>query len=261
MLKKCNETDEDPYLALLDIRNTPRDGQIGSPVQRLMGRRTRTRLPTSERLLQPDGKSPYTVQRQLQAYRERQKHYYDRGTKPEPTIDGKDAIRTLTPQGWKPAEFVQKHHTPNSYIIKAGDQARTFRKNRKEPMVTKETPHMIRAKPNTPTMRPPQNPTQMKRRALPTQPPTANNPQAIPTPMRRRESPTQPRGHMSVTIRTANKTQHQQDLVERANHQAISKTMFQNKQLSSTLYIIWCNLTYLLIMPSFCLLKTRGRNG
>ena len=156
MLKKCIETREDPYLALLDIRNTPRDSEIGSPAQRLMGRRTRTRLPTSEKLLQPEGKNAVTVQRQLQAYREKQKKYYDRGTKERPEIKKSDAIRTLTSQGWQPAELIAKHDAPNSYIIKAGDQAKMFRKNSKELMVTKEKPHKIIPKPEPPlTVKPP----------------------------------------------------------------------------------------------------------
>ena len=53
LLIKAKEDDKDPYLALLDNRNTPRNDILGSPVQRLMGRRTKTLLPTSSRLLEP----------------------------------------------------------------------------------------------------------------------------------------------------------------------------------------------------------------
>ncbi|KAJ8896137.1 hypothetical protein PR048_001480, partial [Dryococelus australis] len=42
----------DTMLALLHHRNTPRE-KLGSPSQRIMGRRTRTLLLTSEKLLQP----------------------------------------------------------------------------------------------------------------------------------------------------------------------------------------------------------------
>ena len=51
--EKAKKDGRDPYLALLDVRNTPRDKHLGSPVQRLMGRRTKTTLPTSETLLKP----------------------------------------------------------------------------------------------------------------------------------------------------------------------------------------------------------------
>ena len=49
ILKKC----PDIYLALLNIRNTPPRGHSFSPVQQLMGRRTRSTLPLSEELLRP----------------------------------------------------------------------------------------------------------------------------------------------------------------------------------------------------------------
>ena len=53
LLIKAKEDNRDPYLALLDYRNTPRSDLLGSPVQRLMGRRTKTLLPTSNLLLEP----------------------------------------------------------------------------------------------------------------------------------------------------------------------------------------------------------------
>lgn len=147
MLKKCKITGEDPHLALLELRNTPRDNGLGSPAQRLMGRRTRTRLPISEKLLRPATIEPIQVQQQLQAHRERQKHYYDQNTKPQSPIHEGDSIRVITPQGWQPAEFVKKHAMPNSYIIKSGPQGREYRRNRKELMITREKPHRIRPQP------------------------------------------------------------------------------------------------------------------
>ena len=53
ILKKAQADKRDPYLALLAWRNTPTEGLNSSPVQRLMGRRTRTPLPTSANLLKP----------------------------------------------------------------------------------------------------------------------------------------------------------------------------------------------------------------
>ena len=51
LMKKAKADGQDPLLALLDWRNTPTEGLGTSPVQRLMGRRTRTFLPTHETLL------------------------------------------------------------------------------------------------------------------------------------------------------------------------------------------------------------------
>mgnify|MGYP000329688368 CR=1 FL=1 len=53
-LLKAKEDKRDPLLAILPCRNTPSEGFSASPVQRLMGRRTRTLLPTAENLLQPN---------------------------------------------------------------------------------------------------------------------------------------------------------------------------------------------------------------
>ncbi|UYV69844.1 K02A2.6-like, partial [Cordylochernes scorpioides] len=52
LLRKCERGKEDIQMALLNYRNTPREG-LGSPVQRLYSRRTRTVLPIKEDLLEP----------------------------------------------------------------------------------------------------------------------------------------------------------------------------------------------------------------
>ena len=48
MLNKCKEVGEGPYLALLDLRKTPKDQSMGSPAQRLMRRHTKIQVLTSE---------------------------------------------------------------------------------------------------------------------------------------------------------------------------------------------------------------------
>ena len=51
LLKKAWADNRDPLLAFLDRRNTPTEGLGTSPVQRLMGRRTGTLLPSHTKLL------------------------------------------------------------------------------------------------------------------------------------------------------------------------------------------------------------------
>ena len=130
-------------MALLDLRNTPRDQNIGSPAQRLMGRHTKTQLPTSEALLKPAIVIEEAVMEGLMEHRMHQKHYYDRGSRPLPPIEPGSAIRVQTPEGWEPTEYIRKQDAPNSHIIKAGKQARLYRRNRNMIMTTKENPHVI----------------------------------------------------------------------------------------------------------------------
>ncbi len=48
---KAKAAGQDPLLGFLDWRNTPTKGLGSSPARRLMGRRTRTLLPTHKNLL------------------------------------------------------------------------------------------------------------------------------------------------------------------------------------------------------------------
>ena len=53
LLRKALGAGTDPYIIILDYRNTPTQGMESSPAQRLMNRRTRTLLPTMKTVLQP----------------------------------------------------------------------------------------------------------------------------------------------------------------------------------------------------------------
>ena len=53
LMKKCMKGKEDTYLGLLSLRNTPQEGIVTSPAQRMFGRRTRTLIPTLPEKLKP----------------------------------------------------------------------------------------------------------------------------------------------------------------------------------------------------------------
>ena len=53
-MNMAKETKSDVYVALLDCGNTPTVNMDSSPVQRLMQKRTRTLIPTSKKLLEPE---------------------------------------------------------------------------------------------------------------------------------------------------------------------------------------------------------------
>ena len=52
MIRKTTKSGEVQYMALLNIRNTPTQGIDSSPAQRILGRRTKTILPTARSLLE-----------------------------------------------------------------------------------------------------------------------------------------------------------------------------------------------------------------
>uniref|UniRef100_A0A131YWL2 RNA-directed DNA polymerase n=1 Tax=Rhipicephalus appendiculatus TaxID=34631 RepID=A0A131YWL2_RHIAP len=78
LLKKALESNGDPYLAILDHRNTPRQQMGASPAQLLMARRTKTTLPTTKALLKP---KVVDCEQQRAAKVTRTKRYYNKHAK------------------------------------------------------------------------------------------------------------------------------------------------------------------------------------
>ena len=131
ILKKAQADKKDPYLALLAWRNTPTEGLNSSPVQRLMGRRTRTRLPTSTKLLNP--KLPSRVKQQVETKRRKQARYYNRGSKQLPELQPGDVVRirpdpNSTHKTWRKGVCHEKV-APRSYEVMS--DGKMYRRNRR----------------------------------------------------------------------------------------------------------------------------------
>lgn len=148
LIKKANKDGTDPWLAILDHRNTPSEGMKSSPAQRLMSRRTRTLLPTSEKLLKP--KLSESVQEEKWKTRTKQAFYYNRNARDLPPLKTGDSVRiqpTSNPKApWKKAT-VQEQVNVRSYKVLTEDGS-ALRRNRRHLKATTES--------HTPTTQMPQ---------------------------------------------------------------------------------------------------------
>ena len=93
LLRKSISAGMDPYLAFLDCRNTPTQAMTTSPAQRLMGRRTKTLIPTTQNFLMPKTNPPRVEKSQLKERQQVQAKYYNRTTKELPTLSKGDVVR------------------------------------------------------------------------------------------------------------------------------------------------------------------------
>lgn len=138
MLTKSKHDEIDPYLGLLEYRNTPMDN-LGSPAQLLMGRRLRSILPTSNKQLSPKTIKPRRVRKKTKAKQNYQRHYYDKGSKPLPNLEKGDVVRIQQRGLWKPAIVENSAQTPRSYNVRTSDGS-VYRRNRRYIMKTSEKP-------------------------------------------------------------------------------------------------------------------------
>lgn len=129
LMQKAAAAGQDPYLALLDHHNTPSQGLITSPAQRLLSRRTRTLLPTTETLLEPE----VTNNKQgLINNRQRQEKYYNRTAKDLDSFKPGDSVRVqpFEPcKTWKTARVIRPV-SPRSYEVEL-ESGSVLRRNRR----------------------------------------------------------------------------------------------------------------------------------
>lgn len=140
LMKKAKADGQDPLLALLDWRNTPTEGIGSSPAQRLMGRRTRTLLPTHEKLLmQPGIKDTAT---KLADRKARQVRQYNMKSQPLEPLRCGQAIRMRLPrkQEWTLGTCTRVLKNRSYEVEVCG---RRYRRNRRQLRSTTETPPPI----------------------------------------------------------------------------------------------------------------------
>ena len=93
LLRRAAESKRDPYLAMLDYRNTPTQDADASPAQRNLGRRARTLLPMTSSLLKPSQIDTAFAKRRQRLKKSRSSWYYDKGAKDLNPLHEGDTVR------------------------------------------------------------------------------------------------------------------------------------------------------------------------
>uniref|UniRef100_A0A674EBM2 Gypsy retrotransposon integrase-like protein 1 n=1 Tax=Salmo trutta TaxID=8032 RepID=A0A674EBM2_SALTR len=136
LMDKAKADKRDPYLSLLEYRNTPVDN-FKSPAQLLMSRRLRSTLPSTNQQLQPEVVSYNEMHGKRAQRQQQQKRYYDRSARPLPPLIDGESVRIQEHGLWKPAVVIQPADTERSYYVRTAEGA-VYRRNRRHLLNTKE---------------------------------------------------------------------------------------------------------------------------
>ena len=125
-LTKAMEADEDPYITLLELRNTPVDSFM-SPARLLMGRNTRSVVPVLN--LKNAVVDDDAFQERRTKMQAKQKMYYDKGTRSLEDLEKGDKVVMYdkVKKLWRPATIL-KMLKKRSYLIDVN--GRKYRRNR-----------------------------------------------------------------------------------------------------------------------------------
>jgi hypothetical protein len=142
LMLRSAAANEDPYLALLEIRNTPTVGIGSSPAQRLFGKQTRSLIPIHPSKLLSDSK----IANESRQIKEREtlktaSKYKQRAQLP--VLKPDDLVRMQPLNKIEPWEecIVVKQITNRSYLVKNKVNGKFYRRNRKMLKKVKQTTH------------------------------------------------------------------------------------------------------------------------
>ena len=140
LLKKACEDGNDPYIVLLEYRNTPISGLKESPAQLLMSRMLKSKLPTVESLLKL--KWLVTPKRSFNNGVISRRCTMIGMQKLLLSVKEGEAARVRKGKTWEPAIVIAQHTAPRSYMVKIPDGT-AYRRNHRHLLPTVEPPPVI----------------------------------------------------------------------------------------------------------------------
>ena len=130
LLKKSKSDNRDPYLGLLEHRNTQLDN-LAAPAQLLTSGSLRSVLPSTSNHLKPNVVDPELAREKMEQKQATQRHYYNQGARELKTLASGEEVHIQTKSGnWRPAKVLGQHSTPRSYTVRAKD-GNEYRRNRR----------------------------------------------------------------------------------------------------------------------------------
>ncbi|XP_063389640.1 uncharacterized protein K02A2.6-like [Cydia fagiglandana] len=130
IFKKCDESGTDPYIGLLQYRNSPR-GNLSSPAQLLMSRQLRTKLPAKATVLKPKVVNFKEHLEHKKVNLDKTRSYYNQHARMSLPLNDNDYVyfkKKPTDNNWHKGRIVSKADHPRSYIIKDSDNV-LYRRN------------------------------------------------------------------------------------------------------------------------------------
>ncbi|XP_063595036.1 uncharacterized protein K02A2.6-like [Penaeus indicus] len=122
LIRKAMDCGKDPFLPILDHRNTPAEYLNLSPAQRSLGRRTRTLLPMSQKLLNLQGIDVEVHNRKKKEKSLKSAKYYNKHAKDLKPLQEGDSERVeptiLGDKAWKKS-FVNRKLDERSYEVES----------------------------------------------------------------------------------------------------------------------------------------------
>ncbi|UYV60465.1 K02A2.6-like [Cordylochernes scorpioides] len=128
LIKRCGEESTDPYLALLNLRNTPHNN-LPSPAQILMSRKLRSIIPSKTSQFVPSMINNEAIQKQLVDNQVKMKNYYDRHTRPADPLSINDRVWFRKDKRWIPGQLKNQANEPRSFYVK-DQEGNEYRRNR-----------------------------------------------------------------------------------------------------------------------------------
>lgn len=146
-IRKAEESGEDPHLAMLAYRATPRGPNMPSPAEALTQRRFRALLPIKQ---QRTSKQETSREAMIQQ-KNKQAEYYNRTARPLPELQQHDLVRVqVDPREpvWRKATITQTptDKGPRAYQVHT-ETGRTYTRNRRFIRPTADSPATVPAPP------------------------------------------------------------------------------------------------------------------